>query len=269
MLVSLSGITQEADFFPEQNIWQTLSLDPIAAQSFAQIAAVWEGSDQADYLMTGFSFGFQKSIILWKKSDSRKLDIGLEGSAVTQFEWTNREGSFQRNILSTDYIVGIPVVWQIDDLMLRFRIYHLSSHMGDDYMIRNKITGYYHNNNNYEQLDVTASYFHKNFRFNFGIGTILRASNTRKPLVFNSGMDYILPLNKNKTASFYAGFYADMKQETNYSPSFNIGAGVKLGKPNRRGIKLLVTYFNGPLPYSVYYGSPIQWLGMAFYLNPF
>lgn len=269
ILISFSGFSQKLDFFPKQNLWHTLSLDPLAAQSYVQIAAIWEGNSPTDYVITGFSFGFQKSFISLKISEKSSIDIGMEGGAITQFEWTMREDYMQRNILSSDFIIGMPIVWQMDNLMLRLRIYHLSSHMGDDYMVRNNITSYYRNNNNYEQLDITASYLIKNFRLNLGVGTVLTSSAPRKPLVFTSGLEYLLPLDKEESVNLCAGFYADSKQDNYYIPGINMALGVKIGEPDRRGAKILFTYFNGPLPYSVYTGRLIQWLGAAVYINPF
>jgi len=268
-LFPLFSSGQKMDFLPKQNLWHTQSLDPIASQSGGLVAAYRENGNPADYVLTAFTFGFQKSFFAWPKSDKKGFDLGLEGAALTLFEWTSRNGDFQRNILSTDFWIGFPFVMYFKPWTIRIRLYHLSAHMGDDYMIRNKITSYVNNNTNYEQLDVTASYLLKDFRFYFGTGVVVRAAQPRKPLVFTGGMDYLLSLNNKGSAKFYAGFYVDSKQEHNFTPAFNIGAGVQLGKPDRRPIKILVTYFRGPLPYSVFEGDIVQWLGAGIYINPF
>lgn len=269
ILISFSGFSQKLDFFPKQNLWQTLSLDPLAGQSYVQMAAVWEGSSPKDYINAWFSFGFQKSVFDWTISNKRAIDIGIEGGAITQFEWTISDGYLQTDYISTDFIIGMPVVYKTENLLLRLRIYHLSSHMGDDYIFRDSISSYNRNNNTYEQLDLTATYLFNSFRFIFGIGTVLTSSAPRKPLVLTYGLEYLLPLNKKETLSYYAGLYASSKQEYNYNTGINIGMGIKIGGHDRRGAKLLFTYFNGPLPYSVYSGRLIQWLGAAVYINPF
>lgn len=269
LFISCSGFSQKIDYFPKQNLWQTISLDPLAGQAYVQMAAVWEGSSPTDYINAGFSFGFQKSVFVWKISDKSAIDIGMEGGAITQFEWTMSDDYLQTDYISTDFIIGMPVVYKKDNLMLRLRIYHLSSHMGDDYIFRDSISSYYRNNNTYEQLDLTAAYLYENFRFILGVGTVLTSSAPRKPLVITYGAEYFVPLNKEETLSYYVGFFANSKQDNNYTPGINIGMGLKLGGLGRRGAKLLFTYFNGPLPYSVYSGRLIQWLGTSVYINPF
>jgi len=164
----------------------------------------------------------------------------------------------------------IPVhALKLDNWTIRLRYYHLSAHMGDDYMIRNNIQSYVKNNNNYEQLDLTCSYLLYKFRFNLGIGVVTRSTNAREPMVFTGGTEYLLPLNKQKSVEYFAGFYINSKQEFDFRPAINIGTGIQLGKPDRRPVKILFTYFNGPLPYSVYHGKPVQWLGATIFITPF
>ena len=88
----------------------------------------------------------------------------------------------------------------------------------------------------------------------------------RKPLSFTFEADYLFSLNQQKTSQFYSGIYAGSKQEYDFSPAVNIGTGLQLGKPDRLPIKVLVTYLNGPLPYSVYEGKSVQWLGLNVYI---
>jgi len=269
ILLPLLGIGQKADFLPKYNLWNTQSLDPIASQSYGQIDAVWEDSNPADYALTIFAFGFQKSAVAWKFSDDISFDIGIEGTVITQFEWTKRTGDLKRNIISSDYLIGLPLVLSIKSWTIRLRVYHLSAHMAEDYMLNNFIIIKAYHNNKYEQVDATVSYLHKNFRFYFGAGAVFRSNRYRKPMVFTGGLDYLLPLNKQKSTHFFAGLYIDSKQEFDYSPAINLGVGVQLGKADRRPIKILATYFRGPLPYSVFHGEPVQWLGIGLYINPF
>ena len=263
------GISQKADFLPKQNLWITQSLDPIASQSFGQVDAVWEDSNPADYALTIFAFGFQKSAVAWKFSEDIRFDIGIEGVVITQFEWTKRTGELKRNINSTDYLIGLPFVLSVKAWTIRLRVYHLSAHMAEEYMILNQITERAYTNNKYEQVDATATYLLENFRFYFGIGAVIRAVRDRKPMVFTGGVDYLLPLNKQESVQLFTGLYIDSKQEFDYSPALNLGVGLQLGKADRRPIKILATYFRGPLPYSVFHGEPVQWLGISLYINPF
>ncbi len=268
-LISNSVLGQKMDFLPEQNLWETQTLDPLASQAYGQMAIAYNSGAQADYYIAGFAFGFQRSIFAWPKGEDRSFDLGFEGAALTQFEWTDRTGEFQRNIVSTDFLIGMPLTWKRNNWLLRLRVYHLSAHIGDDYMIRNKITGYYRNNNNYEQLDFTTALRIKKWSFSLGAGSVLRASQPRKPLVFTAATDFVIAINKAETISYFIGFYSDARQDYDFRPAINIGTGFRFGKAESHPFKILFTYFNGPLPYSVYAGRDISWFGLGFYIQPF
>lgn len=263
------ALSQKMDFLPKNNIWQTQTLDPLATQSAGQMAVMYENASKADYYLAAFTFGFQRSLFAWPKGENKSFDLGFEGAAFTQFEWTDRSGEFQRNILSTDFMIGMPLTWLRNNWRIKLRVYHLSAHMGDDYMIRNNITGYYRNNNNYEQLDLNVLYSIKHWNFGLGAGSILRASQPRKALMFNANTEYRTSLNNKGNIKFYAAFYADARQDNDWKPAINLGTGLQFGQETEKPFKILFTYFNGPLPYSVYTGKAVSWFGLGFYINPF
>lgn len=269
ILISAPAFGQKRIFLPEEDYWHAQTLDPIESQSFGFMAAYWKGSTPADFALAAFGFGFQRAFIRWQKSDSRGYDIGVAGAAFSQFEFTHRTGVSQRNLLSTDYKIGVPFVVYLKPWTIRFRLYHLSAHMGDDYIFRHKITSYHKNNDNYEQFDVTASYLLNDFRFYFGAGAVVASAQPRKPLVVTGGINYTARLNLKGNTRFFSGFYIGSQQDHGYIPAINVGAGLQFGDSDRRPFKVLATYFVGPLPYSVYEGERVQWLGVGIYVNPF
>ena len=260
---------QRTLFLPDSNLWSVQCLDPLAAQMYGHGAAVWEANVPADYVLANFAIGAQRAVFRWSLPNDQLLELGIEGVALTQFEFTNRNNQFRRSILSTDYLIGIPLVLYRDPWMLRFRVYHLSAHSGDDFLLLNEIVDYYPNNNNYEQFDITLSFpALPKLVIQLGAGSVIRVKTPRKPLYFSCGGEYKYPLDASFTR-IIASAYIDSRQDHGFRPAINLGAGVEIGKDPHRALKILVTYFNGPLPYSVYIGEPRQWLGAAFYFNPF
>lgn len=64
--------------------------------------------------------------------DENPVVIGLEAAAFARFALQ----VLQREIVATDWIFAVPVVWLHDTAWTRFRYYHSSSHMGDEYSRR-------------------------------------------------------------------------------------------------------------------------------------
>jgi len=99
--------------------------------------------------------------------------------------------------LNSDYFVSL--LWNIEhnkQHSTRIRLYHISTHDGDDFLIRNAIHSYNPNPENYEQLDVTHSYTHKRWRFYGNAGLNISFSDLRKRLSFEFGYEYRYPLKK-------------------------------------------------------------------------
>jgi len=218
-------LSQDFELLPKNNLWEVQSLDPLASQVFGHIAKVWEDNEAADYAVASFAFGFQRPVVRWNFKNGNAFEIGMEGSAITQFEFTNREDVFRRSILSTDYLAGVPMIYKTGTYAIRFRIYHLSAHSGDDFLILNNISSYHKNNNNYEQVDITLLYPCKDFSFLAGAGAVIRVYEPRKPIYLTAGFNYSYPLNWRYNTKFYTGIYLDARQDHNFRPAINIGAG--------------------------------------------
>lgn len=60
------------------------------------------------------------------------LVLGMEGAAFAHFSFA----VVTRELVNTDWVFAIPLVWRREDDWLRLRYYHTSSHLGDEYQRR-------------------------------------------------------------------------------------------------------------------------------------
>ncbi len=60
------------------------------------------------------------------------LVIGIEGGVFARFSFQVVE----RELIHTDWVFAVPLVWRRGDHWLRLRYYHTSSHLGDEYQRR-------------------------------------------------------------------------------------------------------------------------------------
>ena len=60
------------------------------------------------------------------------LVVGLEGAAFARFSFK----VVTRELVNTDWVFAVPIVWHRGDHWLRLRYYHTSSHLGDEYQRR-------------------------------------------------------------------------------------------------------------------------------------
>lgn len=106
-----------------------------------------------------FSFGDDFAIFRWLDVFRwhGELQIGIEAGIWSVFNMAphpNPGGGTE--LVNTDYYVGIPLEYAINRWSFRLRLYHLSSHLGDEYMVNHPDV--VRLNPSYEAVDFYSSF---------------------------------------------------------------------------------------------------------------
>lgn len=256
-------------FLPKDHLFAPILLDPLQAQTYGSLLPVFvANSNRYKGSIVPFAFGLQKPFFRRQTGLNRASEWALDLASFTQFEVYQDEklNKQRRQLVNTDYRVGISYHLRRGPATWRFRAYHLSSHLGDDYIIRNQLTYRLPNSVNYELLDATYSRQVRDFRVYGGIGIGLRVSEERKPLSAQAGFWYKKPTTK--TAQLVGGIDLKLWQQTDFRPGIKAGVGVTAGHGPGNLTFLLETY-SGFRPYSLYETDKVFWLGFGVYLQPF
>src|SRR3989454_3153323 len=105
-------------------VFQPLLADPKEPRFFA--GYLWARSPRlASRLGT---VGFGQTIGLVR---GRDWQLGVAAGVFSEF---NMQSS-TTDLLNTDYLVGLPLTYRRGSLATRVRLYHQSSHLGDEYMV--------------------------------------------------------------------------------------------------------------------------------------
>jgi Protein of unknown function (DUF1207) len=95
-------------------------------------------------------------------------------------------------LVNTDYAVGIPLTYAVDKWSFRFRIYHISSHLGDEFLVNHPYYITHRKNPSMEAIDFFTSYQCSRYvRLYFGPGVVFHSDKTFKikPLYVEYGME--------------------------------------------------------------------------------
>ena len=256
-----------ADWFPQNHLFAPLFLDPLEAQASGSLVKRWNEGQAVKGLFAPFAIGFRKPLVRWSRDADHASELAFDIGAFTQFEmFTDDRGNYRRFMYNADYKVSLSYALQRGNSAWRFRFYHLSSHLGDDYIIRQRLTSAYPDANNYEQFDVLYSTQRRNWRLYGGGGAVISAAASRKRPYFQAGTVY---KTTGEIARFVAGADLRLLAQTEYTPNLKVGVGVELGKAEARPLTLLLEAYVGKLPYSTYEERRTAWLGAGVYLNPF
>ncbi|MCI0382400.1 MAG: DUF1207 domain-containing protein [Chlamydiae bacterium] len=109
------------------------------------------------------------------------LQIGIEAGiwSVFNFKDIHKKNGQYCELVNTDYYLGLPLTYAFDRWAFRFRIYHVSSHLGDEFLVNHPQFLAKRKNPSYEAIDFFTSYqFTKHFRGYFGPGLILHSDKT-------------------------------------------------------------------------------------------
>ncbi|MCB1114179.1 MAG: DUF1207 domain-containing protein [Chlamydiia bacterium] len=97
------------------------------------------------------------------------MEIGIEGAVWAVFEPLEESSP----LIDADYYVGVPIVYAFDNWQFRLRGYHISTHLGDEFLLNNP--GFDRRNPSAEYLDFYGSYyFGEQIRIYAGLGYIIQ-----------------------------------------------------------------------------------------------
>lgn len=105
---------------------------------------------------------------VWKWKGT--LRIELEGALWAVFDPCHESSP----LIDADYYVGIPITYGIGRWSARLRLYHISTHMGDEFLVENLPKGFERLNPSAEYLDLFISnYITDDIRLYAGVGAVL------------------------------------------------------------------------------------------------
>ncbi|MBX9924079.1 MAG: DUF1207 domain-containing protein [Rhabdochlamydiaceae bacterium] len=106
------------------------------------------------------------------------LQIGIQGGiwSVFNFHDVPHKNDETCELVNTDYFGGIPLTYACDRWSFRLKVYHISSHLGDEFICNHPEYVYLRKNPSYEALEFLSSYqLSGSLRTYFGPGFILHS----------------------------------------------------------------------------------------------
>src|SRR3989441_10774987 len=109
---------------PSGALFPSLLADPKEPEFFATY--LWERSSRLASKLGSLAFGQTLGVL-----GTRDWQLSIAAGVFSQFDLS----SSTADLMNTDYLVGLPLAYRRGGTALRFRLYHQSSHLGDEYML--------------------------------------------------------------------------------------------------------------------------------------
>ena len=254
----ITGITGESEAFPTGDLFRPLLADPKQSQFFVSI----NNFESSGVRYTMASVGFGETFGLYRFFGSREgdgLQLSVEGALFAQFNLNT--SSF--DLLNADYTIGIPFTYRYGDNSLRFRVYHQSSHLGDELLLSANHPERV--NLSYEAIELIYSRDWRDWRV-YGGGEYLIHNDPGdlKPMSAHWGIEYhgSNPLLWNGRPIVGV----DMKsfEEHNWDIDTSVKAGLEFGHPNpgQRRLRLMASWYKGFDPRGQFYINKVEYYGL-------
>lgn len=184
------------------------------------------------------------------------LQIGIQAGVWTVFNFrhVDRSRGDMCELFNTDYLLGIPLSYAVDKWSFRLRPYHISGHLGDEFMCNHRWIISNRKNPSFEALDFIASYqATRGIRVYGGPGVILHSDRgfRLKPLYVEYGTEiraFGQRMNYHRLyGTPFLAIFVDNWQERDWNFDFTIMAGYELSKLQGIGrkMRLYADYHHG------------------------
>lgn len=234
-------------FFPMQDPFTPLLADPRQPTSNLSFFTF----SNEGYGQFNGTFGADLGIVRIEsqtKGIQRSIQIGIMGAGFSRFALVDSAAQ----LIDTDYVIGVPVTFRIDNFSARIYFYHESSHIGEDYT---KLTGFVPTSNfGQEILQVTPSWdVNRHLRLYGGVSyRIVELGNyptIGDSLILQGGFEVYGNRWKKVQARGYIAFNIESMGLTGYTPSEDFQIGVLFHRPGSYfQVRPAFDFFNGYSP---------------------
>jgi hypothetical protein len=261
-------------FFPQDQIFCALLADPKEARSFASLLrgtfrSLDDPSGEGTSIGSiglGDSFG----LVRWGgPTPGEGMQVDVVGSIFAQFALD----APSNDLINADYIVGVPVTFRRRGFSTRVRLYHQSSHLGDEFLLRDEDTQ--RQNLSFESLELLLSQEIGGLRAYAGGERLFRRQPTAlAKKLFHGGIE----LRSGRNGRFQLVGGVDLKVteltigHTEWSRAISARVGVEAlrvgadGHPGRT-IMLMLELYDGPSPYGQFFQDDISYMGVGLHFG--
>lgn len=256
--------------FPTDDVFRPLIADPKQPQFFAswQAARARTERTHANVGSVGFgeNFGFYTS-----REGCNGWQVGVLAGVFSQFNLDAPSS----DLINTDFVVGVPVSWRSGAWSTRVRLYHQSSHLGDEFLLGRP--GFPRVNLSFEEVEAILSYDYRWARLYAGGGYLMHrepASLDRNRVQWGVELrGHTMPspvLRKELTGLLMTPvFGADFKtfEELKWIVNTNVVGGLEWSREgSTRRFRFLLNYYRGFNQYGQFFAQKIETVGFGLYL---
>jgi hypothetical protein len=247
---------------PERDLFDP----PLADPRWPHFSTIWQYYLDDDELgnVGAVSFGETFPLVRWPDGSGGGIEVGIQGGVFSIFDLDAESA----DLINSDFLGGVFTSYRAGDVSATLRAYHQSSHLGDEFLLRNRAERV---NLSYEVVEALASFDAGMLRVYGGGGYIVHVDPDEiDRLAAQIGAEVVSPV------SFLGGHVRPLaaldvhfREESDWKADFSARAGVELASPalRRLRLQLLVEYYDGRSPNGQFFEREIDTIGVGLHLQ--
>jgi hypothetical protein len=245
--------------FPSGDLFRPLLADPKQPQFFVSLGHFESLGVRNAMAEAGFgeTFGMYRWFTGSREGDG--LQLSVEASIVARFNMSTAS----MNLVNADYTVGIPLTFRSGNNSIRFRLYHQSSHLGDEFLLSANHPDRI--NLSYEAVELLYSYEWQGWRGYIGGEYLIRKEPAElKPTSAHWGIEYRGSRPVLWGGRLVGGVDWKSFEENSWAINSSVKLGLEFGKPNpgHRRLRLMAEWYRGFDPRGQFYMNRMEYLGL-------
>lgn len=267
LLLPAAASARAEDSAPPEVLPSGTLFDPLLADPrwphFGAAIQDWGGRDD---LGTVASVSLGNAFSLYQAPGlGGRWGVGLHAAVFALFDLE----SDSKDLVNADYWVGLPLAWQSGDWSALARIYHQSSHLGDEYLLRSRANQRSRLNLSYEAVDLKLSrhFWQRAVRVYGGAGVLFdQEPDDLAPLMAQWGVEMRGPwaFADGLLRPIAAVDFQSM-EETGWNVDLSARLGVELTSSTDPDyvVQLTLEYYRGRNPNGQFYTHETEFWGLG------
>jgi hypothetical protein len=258
-LVTLAAGAASAESFPKGELFAPLIADHNETRTYMSLLSLDSETVQSWFgdVGVGANFGLYR----WpgkQPGDASQLGVFAAFNSLFDMEGTSYP------LVNTDYRVGFTYELQRGQFSARTRLFHQSSHLGDELILQGNAPQRV--NLSVEVVDLLLAWQWGGWRpYAGGLYIIHRDPDDLKQAGFQVGVDYTGTTPVLFGGRLVGGVDYRSFEENDWRGGMSVKVGLEYGRPRpeRRGIKVLLEYYDGAAPFGQFYNDVVSYYGLG------
>ncbi len=246
-------------FFPSERIFAAPLADQKQPRTHVTYQAYHRGDQEIPIASVGYGmdWGF-----VARATEESALQVRVDGAVFAVF---NLDAP-SMDLINADYFVGMPIDYRRGRWSARIRPFHLSSHLGDEFLLypqpREPVERI---NVSFEAVEMLLSWESQSWRIYGGGFSVFHSTAAILEDRAQVGVEYRGPRFGKAGARWIAGVDVQESDAANTDPDFSFKGGIELLPPGKtNGLQLLLEYYNGRAPHGQFaLEEEVEYLGLG------